>query len=339
MHFEIKFILFLSINYYFYSTMRPYLFICLIYFIVTGVCLLSSCDAIIEPSIAKKTVQPEAPADQYQSTSYTVGFWWDEVDNTLSYHLQVVTPTFASPGSLVLDTIVKKNTFSFNFNPGNYQWRVLGQNGSSQTAYTSPRSFTVVTTSIKQQAVQLTSPANNLVTNNANVTFQWGSLYGATKYQLEVDTNNFVNENAVIYNQAVPGQQLSFTFPKDQVYQWRVRAENDTAQAQWSVVNLITYDHTPPAQVTLSSPTDGVTTPLPVALQWHTIATAVKYKLYVYQSDDVTLYNQNFPVILSTTSYSFNLGKSGDKIYWAVSALDAAGNESQLSVQRSFVLQ
>ena len=55
--------------------MRPYLFICLICFIITGVCLLSSCDAIIEPSIAKKTVQPEAPADQYQSTSYTVGFW------------------------------------------------------------------------------------------------------------------------------------------------------------------------------------------------------------------------------------------------------------------------
>jgi hypothetical protein len=319
--------------------MKPYPFICLISIIFTGACLLSSCDAIIEPSISKKTVQPEAPVDQYQSTSYTINFWWDEVDHALSYHLQVVTPSFASPGSLVLDTVVKKNTFSFNCNPGNYQWRVLAENGSSQTPYTAPRNFTVAATSIKQQAVQLISPANNLLTNQGNATFQWSSLYGATKYQLEIDTNNFVNESAALYNQTVPGQQVSFTFPKDHVYQWRVRAENDTAQAQWSAVNLITYDHTPPAQVTLSSPADGITIPLPVSLQWNTVTAAVKYKLYVYQSDGATLYNQNFPMLLTTNSYSFNLGKSGDKIYWAVIAVDATGNESQLSIQRSFVLQ
>jgi hypothetical protein len=331
--------LFLAVNYYIYSTMKPYFFVCLTIIIIAGMCLFSSCDAIIEPSISKKAVQPEAPADQYQSISYTINFWWDEVDNALSYHLQVVTPNFASPGSLVLDTIVTKNTFSFNLNPGNYQWRVMAQNGSSQTAYTTPRSFTIVASSIKQQTVQLTSPANNLVTNKGNVTFQWGSLYGATKYQLEIDTNYFVNESTAIYNQVVPGQQVSFTFPKDQVYQWRVRAENDTAQAQWSAVSLVTYDHTPPTQVTLLSPADGVTIPLPVSLQWNTVATTANYKLYVYQSDGVTIYNQNFPMLLTTNSYSFNLGKSGDKIYWMVTAVDAAGNESQASAIRSFVLQ
>jgi hypothetical protein len=317
--------------------MKPYLFILL--FLLNGGLLLSSCDAIIEPSISKKTVQPEAPSDQYQSASYTINFWWDEVDHALSYHLQVVTPNFTAPGSLVLDTIVKKNTFFFNFNPGNYQWRVLAENGSSQTPYTAPRDFTVAATSIKQQAVQLISPANSLLTNQGNATFQWSSLYGATKYQLEIDTNNFVNESAALYNQTVPGQQVSFTFPKDHVYQWRVRAENDTAQAQWSAVNLVTYDHTPPAQVILSSPSDGITVPLPVSLQWNTVTNAVKYKLYVYQSDGTTLYNQSFPMLLNPNNYSFNLGKSGDKIYWAVTALDAAGNESQLSVQRSLVLQ
>lgn len=301
--------------------------------------LLSSCNAIIEPSITKKIVQPEAPADLYQSTSYTINFWWDQVDNALSYHLQVVTPNFTAPGSLVLDTIIKKNTFSFNFNPGNYQWRVLAQNGSSQTAYTAPRNFTIAATSIKQQAVQLLSPANNLLTNQGSISFQWSSLYGATKYQLEIDTNNFSNENALVYNQTVPGQQIGFIFPKDQTYQWRVKAQNDTAQAQWSAVQLVTFDHTPPAQVALGSPADGVTVTLPVPLQWNAVLTATKYKLYVYRSDGTTIYNQNFPMLLSTNSYSFNLGKSGDKIYWVVAGVDAAGNESQPSEKRSFVLQ
>lgn len=319
--------------------MKPYL----IYFSTTlflsSLLLLSACDAIIEPSISKKSVQAEAPADLYQSTNYTINFWWDEVDNALSYHLQVVTPSFSSPGSLVLDTIVKKNTFSFTLNPGNYQWRVLAQNGSSQTNYTAPRSFTVVPSSIAQQAVTLGAPANNTVTNQVKTTFQWGSIYGATKYLLEIDTNNFINESSLVYSQEVPGQQVVFTFPKDQTYQWRVRAENDTVKSQWSAIDLVTYDHTPPVGVTLMSPADGSTSPLPVTLQWGAATSAVAYKLYVYKSDGTTLYNQNFPMMLTTTSYSFNLGTSGNKIFWTVAAVDAAGNESQAPTERSFVLQ
>ena len=137
----------------------------------------------------------------------------------------------------------------------------------------------------------------------------------------------------------VPGQQISFAFPKDQVYQWRVRAENDTAQSQWSAINLITYDHTPPAQVTLNSPANGASVTLPVNLQWGTVAKATKYKLYVYKSDGVTLFSSSFPMTLTTTSYSFNLGTSGSTIYWTVTAVDAAGNESAAGTSRNFVLQ
>lgn len=144
------------------------------------------------------------------------------------------------------DTVVKKNTFAFTLNPGYYQWLVMAENGNSQTAYSPARSFTVVATSIKQQAVQLVSSANNLVTNAGSVIFQWGSLFGATEYRLEIDTNNFVNENAVIHNPAMPGEQLSFTFPEDQVYEWRVRAENDTNSRSGRLLSLVTYDHTPP---------------------------------------------------------------------------------------------
>ena len=301
--------------------------------------LLSACDAIIEPSISKKAIQPEAPSDQYQNTSYTVNFWWDEVDHALAYHLQVVKPDFNNPGNLVLDTIIQKNTFAFTLSPGNYQWRVLAQNGSSQTAYSTPRNFSVVAGSIKQQAVQLSSPANNLVTNQSPVLLQWSPLYGATKYQLEIDTNNFADENTLVYNQTIATRQYSFSFPKDGVYQWRVKAENDTAQAQWSIVNAVTYDHTPPAAATLSTPADASTLPLPVNLQWNAASGAAKYKLYVYKSDGTTLYSQSFPMVLTSTSYSFNLGNSGDKLYWTVTALDAAGNESPAATKRSFTLQ
>jgi hypothetical protein len=318
--------------------LRPFPYsICL--FCLSFCFILPGCSDIIEPSISHSTVTLEAPVNQYLSTSYTVNFWWDQVNNSLTYHLQVVTPSFEAPGALVLDTVVKKNTFSFNLNPGNYQWRVLAENGSSQTAFAGPRSFTVAATSIKQQAVQLMAPANNLLTRQATTTFQWGLLYGATKYQVEIDTNNFIDESAVLYNQAVPGQQISFTFPKNQTYQWRVRAENDTAQAQWSAIYQVTYDHTPPAAVTLTAPSDGSVTPVPVTLQWSASAGSSAYKLYIYQSDSKTLYNQNFPLTVNGTSYSFNSGSSGNKFYWTVTAVDAAGNESQAAPLQSFSLQ
>lgn len=319
--------------------MKPYLFVFPTSVLLAGICLLSSCGDIIEPSISKSKMQAEAPANQYQSISYNLNFWWDEVDHALTYHLQVVTPSFASPGNLVLDTIVKKNTFAFTLSPGNYQWRVMAENGSSQTAYTTPRSFAVAASSIKQQSLLLSTPPNNLVTNQSAVVFQWANLYGATQYRFEIDTNNFTDETAVVVNKTTPGQQLNFTFPKDQVYQWRVRTENDTAQSLWSAVSNVTYDHTPPDKVTFNSPTQGQSVSLPVALQWNTSASAVKYKVYVFKSDSTSLYNTSFPVQVNTTSYSFKFGNPGDKVYWKVTAVDAAGNEGTASELRNFILK
>ncbi|GAB3909907.1 fibronectin type III domain-containing protein [Mucilaginibacter boryungensis] len=318
--------------------MKPNLTFC---FIIAALAIgcLSSCKDIIEPDISKKIVELQAPGDKYKSAVYSTVFWWNDVEDALSYHLQVVTPKFDSIGGLVLDTLVKTTRFTINLSPGNYQWRVQASNGSYKTAYSVARSFTIFQSSIKQQKVQLLSPGNNTTTNQSSANFSWGDLYGATKFHLEIDTNNFVNENALVYNQSIPGQQISFTFPKDQIYQWRVRAENDTAQAQWSVIQNIVYDHTPPNKVTLISPANDQPTSLPVNLQWNTAATASKYKLYVYKADGVTLYNSAFPVSINTPGYSFNLGTFNEKIYWRVTAIDAAGNESVMSDSRDFIVQ
>lgn len=313
----------------------PYLLLSLI----IGMLSFSACDDIIEPSISKSQVKLQAPANKDTSASYTINFWWNTVDHALSYHLQVVTPTFASPLSLVLDTVVTTYKFSATLNPGSYQWRVLAQNGSSQTAYSAPNGFIVVPSSITKQSVLLFSPANNFFTNQAALIFQWGSIYGASQYSFQIDTNNFANPNAIVSSTVIPGTQTSFTFPKAQTYQWRVQARNDTAQAQWSAVNTITFNNTPPAQVTLVAPANGLTESQPVALKWNPVTNAAHYKLYVLKSDSATAYNSNFPMAVNGTSYSFNQGISGDHVYWKVSAVDAEGNEGKASALNNFILQ
>jgi hypothetical protein len=300
---------------------------------------LPSCKEFIEPSIAKREVQLEAPADHYQSQKYNINFWWDEVEDALGYRLQIVTPGFDTIGSLVLDTLVKGDKFAFTLDPGQYQWRVRAENGSSQTAFSSPRNLTVEASSLTGQTVILSSPGNNAVSNQKAIIFKWNDLFGATKFQVEIDTNNFADENALVYNQVIPGRQLSFSFPKDQTYGWRVRAENDSEQSKWSAVSFITYDSTPPGTVSLTAPANATIANLPVALKWNAVSGASNYKVYVYKGDSTSLYNTTFPALTNTTSYSFNTGSTGEKIYWKVTAIDAVGNEGKSSEIRNFTVQ
>jgi hypothetical protein len=107
---------------------------------------VSSCNDIVEPSVKGKQVQLESPFDKFQSTSPDISFWWDEVDHATIYHLQVVKPDFTAPESLVLDTVITKNKFLHTLTPGKYQWRVMAQNSSSHTEYSTPHSFEVANT-------------------------------------------------------------------------------------------------------------------------------------------------------------------------------------------------
>jgi hypothetical protein len=316
------------------KTQHPKLFI-----LFASIMFSYACKDIMESSISKSTVKLRAPGNQYQSKSYSINFWWDEVDDALTYRLHVVNPDFTNAAALVLDTVVKSQRFTVNLQPGSYEWRVMALNGSSQTPYSAPRAFTVLLGSIVGQSVQLTSPANGFISNQNSIVLQWGSLYGATKYHLEIDTNSFVNENALVYNQTIPGQQITFNFPKDQTYQWRVRAENDSTQAIWSSINSIVYDHTPPSQVSTISPTNNQQVSLPVSMQWSNVLSASKYKLYAFKIDSTTLYTGSFPMLINTNTYTFNSGIVGERVYWRVTALDAAGNEGQPSVLKSFVLK
>lgn len=268
-----------------------------------------------------------------------MNFWWDKVEDALQYRLQVVSPKFDSATVMVADTVVKGDKLSLTLSPGNYQWRIRAENGSSETSYSTPQQFSVLFSSIKQQAVQLNAPANNLMTTQGNLTFSWGALYGATKYRLQLDTNSFADETKLVLDQVTPAEQFSYKLPKDQGYQWRVRAENDTAQSRWSAIRNLTFDGTPPGQVSLTVPTADQSVKAPVALQWSTVQTATRYKLYAYKSDGTTRYSDSFPMLLNTTSYTLTTGVFGERIYWKVTAIDAAGNEGTASAIRSFILQ
>ena len=307
--------------------------------VLLGLVLLSTgCTEFIEPSIEKKNVTLLAPSNGTESAVYAQTFWWEEVDNALQYRLQVATPDFNNPARLILDTIITKSRFSYTLDPGNYEWRVRAENGSSQTPY-GKAAFIIQPSSIEDQQVQLQSPANNLITNQSSSVFKWLALFGADKYQLQIDTSNFEDETILFFNKSTPNQEFSVTLTKDKVYRWRVKAMNATVESKWSVIQSVTLDKTPPGVVFLTSPTNEQVVSKNVTLKWEALAEAKKYQLYVFKSDGSSVYSPTFPIILTAATYSFTEGKSGEKLFWQVRAIDEAGNFGAFSEQRSFLIQ
>jgi hypothetical protein len=315
------------------KTMKSFLMALVLLAMIVG------CKDFIEPSLEKSKVILMAPVDGYESDQYAMGFWWEPVTDALQYRIQIVTPTFAAAGKLISDSlVVGKNRFKITLDPGKYEWRVRAENGSSQSAF-STGSFIIHESAIENQKVVLSTPGNNYLTNQASVQLNWDVLFAADRYRLQIDTDNFTDENKMVYNDLMTAHSYLFEFPKNAAFKWRVRAENAKGQSKWSDVYSVAYDNVAPGKVSIVAPANGLSVSKPVALSWTAVTTAKKYKLYVFKSDKTSAYTKDFPMLVNGTSYSFNLGEAGEKIYWRVSALDEAGNEGPLSEEMNFTIQ
>lgn len=297
----------------------------------------AACKEFIEPSLSKKSIALLAPSDHIETTSYQQTFWWQTHEDALQYRLQIVSPSFDRIEKLLLDTVVKTDKFTHTLDPGQYQWRVRAENGSSQTPYAT-QSFTIFPASLKDQSVQLVAPANALYVVNADVKYDWLQLFGTTQYRLQVDKNNFADENNLTLNVLTENPTFTSTLPAEANYQWRVRAENATETSKWSAVRALTFDATPPAKVVLTAPANKQVVNKPVSLAWNAITDAQKYELIIYKSDG-TVYNSSYPQMVNTNAQTFSLGNSGETLTWKVRAIDKAGNKGDFSDTFTFTLQ
>ncbi|MDB5014259.1 MAG: hypothetical protein JWQ25_2461 [Daejeonella sp.] len=307
-------------------------------FLFIATFLLSSCKDFIEPSIINRKIFLLGPVDSLKTNIYAQSFWWEPVEDALTYRLQVVTNSFDSVGRLVVDTLVQTNKYAVSLNPGKYEWRVKAENGSSETLF-SKRALTVFESSLKNQQVQLKSPGSNFLTNSNKVSLKWESIFGADTYHVQIDTlNNFTDSAKLYYNTSVNASSVEFANLKEATYKWRIRAENAKEVSQWSAVNNFAVDFTPPVKVLLASPATNTNASQPVSLKWNATATTKLYELSVYKSDS-TLYNSTFPITTSQTTYNLTIGTVGEKILWKVRAKDEAGNWSAYSETRNFTIQ
>lgn len=299
--------------------------------LITLIGLISCEEILLEEDISDAEIALVAPADNAQFFSTGISFAWEKLEDADQYHLQIARPNFESPLQIVLDTLVSSNSFSFQLNVGDYEWRVRGVNSGYETAYKS-RSFTIVNNEdFENNTVVLVSPVNNLVTKTISQNMAWQSVIGATSYQFQVldQDDNIVND------QVITNSNLNYTF-QEGTYYWRVRASNGSQQTLYSSRSLM-IDTTKPNTPLLTNPVNASTSlETDVNFQWTRAALQGSTEIdsiYIYKNSALSLLHLKNQ---STSPFSTNL-ESGT-YFWYVKAFDQAGNVSNQSTVFSVIV-
>lgn len=306
----------------------------LVFFLIPVLALLPGCEEILmEGDISGESVVLTAPVNNAQFFSTGITFTWDVVEDATGYRIQIARPGFDAPLQILSDETVTTTSFTFQLTPGVYQWRVKALNSSYGTLYTT-RSFTVVSNeNFQDNTVSLTSPTDNIVSNQATQLLSWQQVIGATGYHVQIVNTA---SGAITAEQDITTTSYSYTFSQGQ-YQWKVRATNGSQNTLYSSRSLL-VDTTPPATPQLISPANLYnSSDNNVSFNWTRTPVAgstERDSLYIYTNSALT--NLQYKNV-QTSPYAVSTLPNGT-YYWYVRSFDAAGNAGTQSAVFSFTL-
>lgn len=300
--------------------------------------LLFACEDFIEEDIDSETISLLAPANNLTSIQLTHTFWWDWLDGAESYNMQLVEGSFTSVTKFLLDTTITKNKFQHTLYPGSFQWRVKGMNNGSETYFTTFSLTIDSSLDISSQQIILSSPTDNYITNNPNITFNWNSLLNADDYLIEVHENTF--SGSLIYGpQVTASTSHNATLPEGTLI-WGVQGRNSTSNTSTSFsTRTLTIDTTSPAIVTLVSPADNATlNDVYNTYTWNqgvNTGTTLTDDIYFYSDASATNLVKTMQAVGTSHQDSLGIGT----YYWRVQSTDAAGNIGPASNIRKVTIQ
>jgi hypothetical protein len=169
----------------------------------------------------------------------SVLFVWRLVNGAASYNLQLSTVS-SSVTYTTTDTTYKVYNL---VNLTNYTWKVEAVNAGGTSFYTSGFGFTTV---VAPPAVPVALfPASAQANYGRMGPFVWNTTLNATKYRLQISTDNFpsgseanVVRDTTIALDSTAYLKVSLTSLTD--YYWRIRAENLGGSSLYSSVRLFT---------------------------------------------------------------------------------------------------
>ncbi len=292
---------------------------------------VTSCTDIVSTNLSRSSITILAPANNFVSQNYTQQFWWEEVEGADKYNLQIVKPSFAAGQQLIVDTTVNGNKYLQTLQPGAYQWRVRAQNNTSNTDYVTYNLTIDSTLNLSNQLVLLNTPTDNFYADSLSQTFSWFAMPNATEYIFRVLTQSGIQIGNSL---STPTTAISYTFPGEGTYKWRVSALNSQSSSP-AAEYTITIDITRPGIPVLTfAPINDTTRLKPVPLAWNSLEANASYNLQI--STDSTFTSVVKDTTTSDLSYNFRNPITNQFYFWRLRAIDLATNTGAYSNRRKF---
>lgn len=309
----------------------------LLYFMIL-IAGITACEKIIAKDITGKKPVLIIPASNDTIAVNPVQFKWQEMDGASKYHLMVVSPTFSSISSYVLDTTVTGTEFFYSLDSNQYELKLAGVNGGYVSDTLGPIKFWVgVQPSSSSGNVVLTSPVDTSYVNSSfNQQFQWDSYTDATSYEISIRDGSTFSTGTILdaqNNIATTIYTSGITFYEG-VYTWGVKAYLTGGGETVFTTNTLNVDLTNPNQSTLVSPSDfSFLTQGLITFTWSNGTDPGTIHAPVYSLLEIAT-DAAFTTIVSSATIQGNttdVNLSTGTYYWRVSNTDDAGNSAASS--------
>ncbi|MHA1503188.1 MAG: hypothetical protein ACTSSB_15240 [Candidatus Heimdallarchaeota archaeon] len=269
-----------------------------------------------------------SPANGIITYDRTVTITWEEVAISNDYNLVVDNNADFSSPIVNVNTGASESYTTGYLSEGTYYWHVRNH-WLLWGAFSATWQFTVEGT-----PPALVSPANGVVTMDTTPYLDWGSVAGATMYELQIDDNP--SFSSPYTTQTASTYRTSPTLSNGNWY-WRVRARDQINYwGSFSGYRYLTVDTSPPGAPILVTPINGAFThDSSPYFSWNPVSTAVLYRIQVALNSGFTsgVWSQT----TGSTSYS-SVSFSDGLRYWRVQARDAVGNWGSFSSYRTFTI-
>lgn len=294
-------------------------------------CSIAACSDLFEKDLEPESVVLTTPMDMDTLENYTVNFWWQELEGADNYRVQIVSGSFSLPNALIFDSISEANVFDLTLSPGEYEWRVKGINGSSETDYTTFSFFINQNEDLSQEQLIFKTPLNNEIFNTISVDVSWFLNLKANDYLLDVTENGSNVLPTITTSQ--DNAQISLY---EGVFECSLQGRNNTSISTASA-RTFTIDTTAPAAPSLNLPlvNELVDTNF-ISFDWThgSSLTSISDSLFIYSDSLVTLVD----VYVESGEQSDITFSTSGVYYWRVRSVDQAGNRSAYSAVRKFTI-
>ena len=169
-------------------------------------------------NLSQQTVLLVNPTNGAILSDSLVNFLWQGLENATEYKLQVASPNFTNSSFIKINENLTADNFSTHLVPGNYKWRVRGENDISISNY-GEGNFSINLSSL--EAPNLVAPVN-FATVNLPVTLSWGVDDNSVRDTLYVYTD--INLSNEVLKVATVNTDFSFNDNSATEYFWRLRS-------------------------------------------------------------------------------------------------------------------